>query len=224
MLKLDIPQILRSLAQCRPVFHSEADFQHELAWILREEYPELQPRLEYPFEGPKNASCDIMLLQNGAVAMALELKYFTKAFEGEVRGEQFNLRDQLAHDTRSYDTLKDITRMENFLEKHPKKRAAVIALTNDPRYWKGPEGKKKNPGEEVIYAEFVLQEGKELTGLRGWAPEASEGTKKGREEPIHLRDCYTMRWQDYSHIEGQKHGLFRFLHIPVQAPSRPSPA
>ena len=44
---IDLHGTMVRLAKVRPVFHSEADFQHALAWQLREEYPHLSIRLEY---------------------------------------------------------------------------------------------------------------------------------------------------------------------------------
>ena len=43
---LDISGLLIGLAQSRKVFHSEADFQHALAWHIHEAMPKSQIRLE----------------------------------------------------------------------------------------------------------------------------------------------------------------------------------
>ena len=40
--------------------------------------------------------------------LALELKYLTAAWSGEVNGEQFGLVSQGAQDIRDYDVLKDV--------------------------------------------------------------------------------------------------------------------
>jgi hypothetical protein len=85
-LDFDLPQLLIDLAARRPVFHSEADLQHELAWHLREVHPDLRVRLEYPLARPTNAAIDI-LIRNGDQAMALELKYLCQRVEYEVDGE-----------------------------------------------------------------------------------------------------------------------------------------
>ena len=42
----DMDGLMRSLADTRKVFHSEADFQHALAWHIHEAMPESQIRLE----------------------------------------------------------------------------------------------------------------------------------------------------------------------------------
>lgn len=34
---LELPQLMSLLAKRRPLFHSEADFQHALAWHIKEE-------------------------------------------------------------------------------------------------------------------------------------------------------------------------------------------
>jgi hypothetical protein len=44
---LDIEAILSRLAHKRPVFHSEADFKHSLAWEIQQRFPESPVRLEY---------------------------------------------------------------------------------------------------------------------------------------------------------------------------------
>ena len=44
-IKLDIHEILHQLSRCRPIFHSEADFQFSLAWIIKEQYPNCDIRL-----------------------------------------------------------------------------------------------------------------------------------------------------------------------------------
>jgi hypothetical protein len=45
-LDLDAVTMLSLLAERRPVFHSERDFQHALAWQIQLAYPEAQIRLE----------------------------------------------------------------------------------------------------------------------------------------------------------------------------------
>ena len=45
----DIYCLMQELSKSRPIFHSEADFQHALAWQIHETMPDSQIRLEYPF-------------------------------------------------------------------------------------------------------------------------------------------------------------------------------
>lgn len=206
-MNLDIPNLLTDLAARRPVFHSEADLQHELAWHLREAYPELQVRLEYPLKRPSNAAIDI-LIRNGGEEMALELKYLCQRVEHMVDGEHFALKPQGAQDTRRYDVLKDIMRMEQFLANRSSASAAVLVLSNDPSYWKG----RKSTGASD--AAFELREGRTVMGILDWADRAGPGTKRGREAAITLKGGYAMNWRDYSRIDG-RFGEFRFLYVPV---------
>lgn len=149
----------------------------------------------------------------------LELKYLCQRVECDVGGERFGLKPQGAQDLRRYDVLKDIWRMERFLEGRSGASAAVLVIANDPGYWVGPKG------VSTCDASFSLREGRIVTGTLDWAPHAGAGTKRGREAPIELRGCYTMNWQDYSRIDAP-FGLFRFLHVRIQAGSQvlpPSP-
>ena len=43
---IDITDVLDELSKNRPVFHSEADFQHALGWKIHEKYPDFNIRLE----------------------------------------------------------------------------------------------------------------------------------------------------------------------------------
>lgn len=44
---IDLPPVMSALAKDRPVFHSEADFQHALAWEIHRRWPETSVRLEF---------------------------------------------------------------------------------------------------------------------------------------------------------------------------------
>lgn len=210
MLNLDIPQILRSLAQRRPVFHSEADFRLELALYLREKYPHLYPVCEYPLHRASKQSYDIMLLHGREEVMALELKYFCQALIGKVQGEPFHLKWNGAADGGRYATLKDVGRLERFRKENPTARADVIVVSNDSNFWEGP--KRENTND----AAFSIKCGRKgVTGMLKWAEKSKVGKRKGY-EAFRLRRRYDLLWQDYSHIEEQEYGLFRFLHIEVQ--------
>ncbi len=204
---IDIEHLLSGLAVRRPVFHSEADFQHELAWQIRESTG-LEIRLEFPYSGD-NRRLDIWLPQKG---VAIELKYCTRGLRSNHHEEDFALRDQSAQDTRRYDFLNDVQRLENaWTDREDCKSGLAIFLTNDPTYWQ--PSKRDNTQD----AEFRLHEGRTIRGGLGWAAETSPGTKKGRETPLNLQDEYEMKWRHYSTVHG-RHGEFRYLAL-VVAPS-----
>lgn len=202
MSGLDIHRLMDGLAQQRPVFHSEADFQFALAWQIREETG-FDVRLEFPRVPNEKVYLDIWL---PGVGMAIELKYFKRKMVVERGGEGFALANQGAHDIHRYHFVRDIERVEGA------GAGFAVALTNDPGYWHPP--RKKNP----IDAAFRLHEGRTLPANEelAWAPGASTGMRK---PPIHLRRSYPLHWRDYgptlagaANAAGQR---FRYLALEV---------
>ena len=72
---LGISSLIEDLSLLRPVFHSEADFQHALAWHIREVMPDCQVRLEFKPFPAERVYLDIWLPTLGT---AIELKYLTR--------------------------------------------------------------------------------------------------------------------------------------------------
>ena len=203
---LNFPLLLEKLALRRPIFHSEADFQHEFALTIRDEEPTAQLRLEVPFKFEKRGATDIVVSHQGEVT-GVELKYLTRRLDLRMGGEEFSLRAQGATDLRRYDILKDVQRLERFNVAFGG-QSVVIALTNDPAYW--------TPTSRVgtIDAAFRLCEGRVVSGDCSWAPHASPGSIRNREAPLALAGSYTLSWQFYSSL-GVAGGEFRYLLIPV---------
>ncbi|MCY4043146.1 MAG: hypothetical protein OXF45_04995 [Candidatus Dadabacteria bacterium] len=202
---IDLPKLLRELAKKRPVFHSEADMQHELAMQIGKTYPRFSIRLEYPMDN--NTAIDIVIFNDGR-KMALELKYLCRHLEHDINGEKFKLINQDAYNNRRYDVMKDIWRMEKFLEKHPAATADVLVVTNDPAYWEGPY--KRNTHD----AAFAIKKNRVVKGTLKWK---SPETKGNRGEEIQLRGEYSIKWQKYSNIKDIDNGYFKFLHIQLNA-------
>jgi len=196
-------RLLAGLAETRPVFHSEADFQFALAWRLREETGQ-EVRLEYLATPGERMYLDIWLPETN---VAIELKYWTRKLNVEVSREKFALKDQAAQDLGRYDFLKDIRRIEKT------GRGFAVALTNDRTYWN--QARK----EDTVDAAFRLHEGRHLPAATPlwWSPKASEGTRKGRNEPICLCDSYCLKWRDYGPPlpEADKCNQFRYLAVEI---------
>ncbi len=208
--RLDLAAALAALAKQRPVFHSEADFQHSLAWVLRERHPGIEVRLEYPvtLDGQR-AHLDICLRTDGH-ATVIELKYGTRKADFEVDGEGYDLRDG-APDWFRYDTWKDVVRTEGLVERGGADAGYVIALTNDHLLWK--EG-----SAEAISAEFHCHDGREVSGSLAWSRQAGSGSTEGRESPIKLSGAYVTHWREYSEpAPGLTGGEFRCLLLDVGA-------
>ncbi|MEO3807175.1 hypothetical protein [Nonomuraea sp. B1E8] len=199
---------IETLRRSRPVFHSEADFQHALAWTAHLSDPSLRVRLETRPE--PGARLDLLLSRPDLDEhLVIELKYLTAAWTGEVGDERFELLNQGAQDIRAYDVVKDIQRVERFVNRQPGWSGAVLVLSNDPSYWSRPgHGRLTNADA------FRLYEHQEITGRRAWGPHTGMGTMKGREAAIEVRGSYSCRWSDYSSLPGRR-GVFRLLTFSI---------
>lgn len=208
---MNIEAALLSLAKRRPVFHSEADFQHALGHEIQYLNPNSNVRLEIPsiFQN-KRASID-MTVQFEEKKYYLELKYKTKHATVNIGNEVFSLKNQGAKDHGSYDFLKDIVRVEAFVRELPNSEGFVIILTNDDAYWKGSEKL------DAIDKDFHLLEGRELTGKMAWRNHAGVGSVKKREQPIVLVGSYPVRWKNYSKVLAQENGNFQYLCFQVRS-------
>jgi hypothetical protein len=196
------------LAEERPIFHSEADFQHALAWALHRQYPSGSVRLEYkPFPGER-FYLD-MWVRVGDEACAFELKYPTRGIDVSVASERFVLKDQAAQDITRYDFVKDLVRLERVVETGLATSAVAILLTNDSAYW------KESLRPSSVDAAFRIAEGRTLTGTLTWASHAGLGTMRGRETPLDLIGSHLIRWTDYSAFPGS-YGTFRYVSLVIQ--------
>jgi hypothetical protein len=199
--------VMRKLAQTRPVFHSEADFQHALAWELHAAVPGAQVRLEYRVPGVERVYVDIWL-QTADGPTAIELKYMTRRLSVAIAGESFDLSQHSAHPPRRYDVVKDVARLERVVTATPRAGATAILLTNDEAYWTPPR-----PGQQIDAA-FRVHEGRLLQGTLAWTAAAGAGTIVGRTEPLALRGTYRAHWEDYSEV-AREAGRFRYLRLNV---------
>ena len=207
---IDIDGLMGSLADSRKVFHSEADFQHALAWHIHQAMPEGQVRLEVDVMQVEHQRrfLDIWLPVEG---IAIELKYKTRGLELEQDDEPFVLRNQSAQDQGRYDFLLDIQRLELMRSNLEQCKAAyAVLLTNDSSYWKVPTHR------DTVDADFRVHEGRAVSGALAWAARASSGTVGGRKSPIQIRGSYRLRWREYSNFPGKSYGSFRYLAVSVE--------
>lgn len=196
---------IAELQRRRKIFVSEADFQLELAWIIKEQYPEARVRLEYCSEFAPNVHLDILVIINGRW-IPIELKYKTKGCCKTVDGEVFNLKNHSAKDVNCYLYLKDLQRIEYIRTRAPEfLEGYTIFITNDLSYTKKPLK------ENCIYQQFSLEDGTVKTGLLDWSASAGEGTKKNCQNPITLQDSYPLKWREYSRIDDTQTGTFVYL-------------
>jgi len=207
-------EIMNDLSKARPIFHSEADFQHALAWMIHEIYPNFEVRLEKrEIVDGKEIYFDIFVLA-ASDAFPIEVKYKTGKLKMTIptdRGykEEYDLKNQVAHDVARYNFIKDILRIEKF-----RRGGFAVFLTNDKSYWEESSYKGLDDA-------FKIHEGRKISGTLNWKEGTGAGTIKGKEEPITLRKKYTLHWRDYAELKTdsasqQRNTRFRYLLIEVQ--------
>ncbi len=207
---LDIDDLMSGLFLHRRIFHSEADFQHALAWHIHETRPDCDVRLEYnasPPDQPRIA-LDIWIELAQGISV-IELKYCTRLLQRQWQGEYFALRNQSAQDTRRYDFFRDIQRVELLMANRDSvTQGFAVMLTNDPSYWTPPSRNNQTD------AAFRIHQGRHVSDheLR-WGENASAGTKRNREDAIRLTGSYGMRWRDYSSFGDKPGETFRYLAV-----------
>lgn len=211
---MDISAVMVDLARRRPLFHSERDLQHALAWSIQQRYPRAELRLE---PRPRRGIHLDLLVHLAQRRIAIEVKYLVAAFAGALSGERFDLPNQGAHDIARHDVLKDLVRLERLVADGYADDGLGLTLTNDPAYWR--------PGTRstTIDAAFRIHEGRTLNGALTWSPTAGAGTTHKRDEPLILGDSYTCAWKHFANVtaDGGRVVELRYLALPVRQPGRP---
>jgi len=203
---MEINSAIKSLMTKRKVFHSEADFQFAFAWEIQMLNPNAKVRLEYsPASIKPTMHIDIVVLLEDEI-VPIELKYLKKNLQYQENDELFILRDNGAQDISRYDILKDLQRLERFKQDLAGvRRGYALVLSNDPAFWKANSGRKTNDSE------FLLDDGKVISGSLAWGDGAGLWTMQGREKPIEITGNYPIQWNDYSNVDDTTSGTFRYL-------------
>jgi len=199
--------VFTKLAAQRPLFHSEADFQHALAWSIRETNAHDPVRLEFKPISDERIYIDIWIRKQPPVA--IELKYPTRAIDATVDSERFKLANQSAQDLTRYDFLKDVSRIERVAKTFPGSSGYAVLLTNDRSYW------LPSQRGNTIDSAFRLFDGRRISGDLSWGENAGAGTMRTREQPIRIEGSYDLSWRPYSRIGGGKHAEFQYLLIAI---------
>ncbi len=209
--EFDLDAVMGALASKGRIFNSEASFQFELAWKIKEMYPTIDVRLEEVFSSNPDMHFDIVL-HSGDFIVPIELKYCTKKYVDPERG--IYLKNHGAEDIRRYDFIKDIMRIESLrtnVDGTPNRsfcRGFAVFLTNSPSYWKKPRSTSENTCDQ----DFRINEGRQEIGgdQLKWKDGTKQGTMKGRESPL-TTDKYGISWKDYL----KNPVKFRYLSIEV---------
>jgi hypothetical protein len=208
---LDLNQILRTLAEKRPVFHSEADFQHALAWEIRTANPGASIRLELPVRLDTGRTIHLdLLVQCHQQRYAIELKYKRAAMTAEIRGEKFSLSNHGAQDVGRYDFVRDVVRLERYVISVQNSIGYAIFLSNDSLYW-------NEPRPDITSVQFSIHEDRELhsNAEMHWAAHAGAGSTKGRVDSMVCKFSYSCLWKNFSTVGNHQ---FKFLLLTIKRP------
>jgi hypothetical protein len=209
MENMEIQTSLRELQRERPVFHSEADFQHALAWTFHIPHPSASVRLETNSGSTdRTEHIDILIRDNGTLC-AVELKYKTARLDAVHNGERFHLQNHGAQPLGRYDFIKDIVRLESFVTRHSNAMAYAMFLTKEATYW------SETRASLTTDVMFRLHQGRTLDGVLSWGTTTGTGTMKGRESPLSLIGSHSILWLDYSQLDGRGAGRFRYVLLKI---------
>lgn len=196
-----LKNLIVKLGKERPIFHSEADFQHAFAWKIKERFNEVEIRLERSFgfdDGRKQL--DLFLKHNNE-CIGFEFKYKTKALKEEINSEWFHLKNQGASSHARYDYIADIKRLMDMIKDRRIDRGYAIKITNVKDYWAEPKNKNTS------FEKFRIHNGATLTGQLTWQPTQ---TKSGKPKKDVSKDQdqrpeidlgnkeFHLIWHDYS--------------------------
>lgn len=199
-----VREVMSELSERRPVFHSEADFQHAFAQLLVTTHPRLNVRLEIPYRAIGSAEPDSRTVvdlycrdpERGA-SSAIEFKYRTRRWRGAIEDENVRLLHHSAANLGRRNFVKDIARLERWRGADGGTAFAIL-LTNEDGYWETPKGKRITND-----AAFRVHEGVELTGELLWANNVSSTNSRT------LKGKYSMRWTDYSDLSEYADGQLK---------------
>ena len=153
--KKTLCKIMKRLADERPRFCSEADFQFALAWKIQENYPDAEIRFGCPVKMPNERTTRIdTIVKLGNSLFPIELKYKLKVQKRTTQNHPDMLRD--------IDRLKTL-RMEHLQDMYFAKIPSTIQncfaiwLSDNNQFW--TEGGKnaifKHNGQTIIWEHYA---------------------------------------------------------------------
>ena len=201
-------QVLGALSVRHPIFHSEADFQHELAMELhRHDYA---VRLEVPIQvnlrnQPVGIQLDLLAInKESGRKTAIELKYITVALEHHIQGETFCLSDNWGTNLSLFDALADLLRVAAVVKEGKADQGFSVFITNAETAWS-----RNVLNVPIMGREFSIHEGRQLEAGRrlDWSPTTPSVGSVSKKRlapyaPVEIPSSQTCRWSDYSRLTG----------------------
>lgn len=179
MSNFDIKLVMEELKKERKVFASERDFQFELAFVIKQKYPNAAVILEYCPDFEPNMHIDI-LVKIDEKWIPIELKYKNKGCKIRVIEKnnkmQYNLKYHSCVCDIRYDYLEDIERIEKI--KNNKKqlfeKGYAIFITNNSNFYK------------KSYSLNSLHEGNNISPTN---------SKNYTKDKLDIKGSYDMKWE-----------------------------
>ena len=148
---------------------------------------------------------DLWAEREGSANLAIEVRYKTSRLSCAVNGETFDLKEQAAEDQGRCDYWLDAGKLEQVVSVLPGTQGFAVMITNDRRYWDEPARSRNVSGD------FMIFDGRIVSGTLKWSENAGKGTIDGREEPVHLRGAYALRGGTIPHLQPTRTGDSGFL-------------
>lgn len=237
--------IIKELGSVPRIFNSEAQFQFELAWKIKEEF-DCEVKLEELSRASKvtnSTGRDVVkkdytdiILEKEDCRIAIELKYKTAEPKNFYIQENVLLMNHGAADLGAYDFMWDIHRIQvltgweqdnSTVKMLPCTRGYAVILTNEPRYWN--TNSNNNVPEKGINRQFLIGEDKDkpayfFEGEHCWyTKEGEKGLSKAlqndksRQKSINIINNYPYKWKNYCEPIAEKNGLFRFMIVEIDS-------
>ena len=212
MTKQELVSYMNELAKLRSVFHSEADFQHELASVIKSK--NRMVRLERPIKIASEKSVKFELDLEIDNSVAIELKYKKADFKWVLGSEEFDLHADLATTNNRYDVVYDAKRVRDLVNQKTHSFGFAIFLTNAMEYW-------ESNAKDTKASQFDLTDKRKFKIGERVSLIKSKTIK--RSKPFKIEFNETLKWIKYSEIKNDsnsvlKNGTFKFLIIDVNNP------
>lgn len=227
--KFDLIYFMKKLAENRPIFHNEKDFQFEFAWLAKEEY-DCDVRLEYSYltkkvnnssDNIENKRCyiDIVLQNTDNECILFELKYKTlPSFDGKPfkdgNKEEFYLENQSGQTYGRYDVLSDLNRLET-IEKENRIGKTIlkyfsVLLTNDVEYMEKPKNCNTRYGDFALAPQHrkVINKGETLK-----VKPSKNNQEKDLKKTLTFENEYSLVWKDYYSCGDKQSQSFKYLYF-----------
>lgn len=238
--KFNIIEVIKELKKNNRIFCSEADFQHTLAWTIKQKYENKIKKiyLEFPFiikeeqkKQEEHNHLDILIVFKDNKMIPIELKYKTtypnankkkkgELYENSDENIKFIVRNQGAKNYGCYNYIKDISRIESFKKdnmfKDDFEEGYAIFLTNDKNYWEEVENyKQEEPTYD--YSMFSIHHKREnVHGKLDWKKHKKDNKGKTLYPLIDIEGSYDFCWNPYynnykEYNSNEDFGEFKYL-------------